>query len=76
MNKMIYTDSAVNNGSIAKRHRIAKPNLAADLATKEAARTACAAAAMVWPITKCPPGKPPKTRRGQTHPGWRLDLLA
>jgi hypothetical protein len=58
---------------IAKRRRITKLGLAADLATKEKARAACAA--VNAPITKCPPGKPLKTKRGHKHPGRTLSLL-
>lgn len=70
-----YAGTNFGNSNIAKRFRIAKRGLAADLATKEAARAACARAAVVAPITKCPPGKPPKTKRGNQHPGRALDLL-
>lgn len=58
-----------------KRYRIAKAGLAADLATKEAARKACEEAARTTVITKCSPGKPPETRRGGRHPGRKFDLL-
>ena len=73
--KARYPDVDRINRNIAKRCHFAKRGLAADLATKEAARAACARAAVVAPITKCPPGKPPKTKRGQKHPGRALDLL-